>query len=346
LCSTAWSIEPGMTLRRAAVILGTTLIGVYCGATYSIAAFQKVVIRSIMVMLIASGAVFLVNPAMVIDPSYGGSLQGLTEAKNYFAEYLTLLLILVITDDRWPRLRGSRSLVLLGGAVLLFLAHSDTAVLSLLPVVIVVIPILLFLRRAPGLAIPVLAIILLVAIVAGIVAPPTTGSVFTAVGRDSGMTGRDNIWVVAWQAIEKRPFLGYGFDAYWGSPRGGQLYATQLGWMVPHSHDGYLETMLGLGMCGLGLVLLAIARTGLDAVRYYWKSQGLASVWPIALIVLLLLHAIAESDLVARHGLPYLVLIAVSIQLAQERKGLPKQVAADGVVELAGGRAYSRLAAV
>src|ERR1035437_7396892 len=39
LVSTTWSIDPGATLRRAAVISGTTLIGVYCAANYSIASF-------------------------------------------------------------------------------------------------------------------------------------------------------------------------------------------------------------------------------------------------------------------------------------------------------------------
>jgi O-antigen ligase len=336
LCSTAWSLDPGTTLRRAAVILGTTIIGVYCGASYSIAEFQRLLIKGILIMVAASAVVYLFRPELIIDPNHGGSIQGLTGAKNYFGEYMVLLVILALTCDTLPKPRVSRFAICLLGIVLLMGAHSATALLSLVPVVLLVLPVLIFLRRAPGLAIPMLAVILTLAVVIGSVAAPTMGSLTAAVDRDSTLTGRSNVWAVAWQAIERRPALGYGFDAFWESKRGGLQYERELGWAVPHSHDGYLEMLLGLGVFGIMLLALAIGRTSKDALIYYWRSRGIPSLWPIAFVVALLLHAVTEADLVARHGLPYLVLIVLSIQLALCRRTIHQEVVStDAVASLA-----------
>jgi len=153
-----------------------------------------------------------------------------------------------------------------------------------------------------------------------------------AVDRDSTLTGRSNVWAVAWQAIERRPALGYGFDAFWESKQGGLQYESELGWAVPHSHDGYLEMLLGLGVCGMVLLALAIGRTSKDALIYYWRSRGIPSLWPVAFVVALLLHAITEADLVARHGLSYLVLIVLSIQLALCRRTIHQEVVSTNAV--------------
>lgn len=335
LCSTAWSLDSATTLRRAAVILGTTIIGVYCGASYSIAEFQRLLIKGILIMIAASGVIYLFRPELVIDPTYGGSIQGLTGHKNYFGEYTVLLVILALTCNTLPKPRLSRFTICLLGIVLLIGVHSDTSLVSLVAVLLIL-PVLIFLRRAPALAIPMLVGILILAAAIGSVAGPGTGSLTAAAGRDSTLTGRSEIWAVAWNAIEKRPALGYGFDVFWESKQGGLQYDRELGWVVAHSHNGYLEMLLGLGVCGLVLLVLAVVRTSRDALIYYWRSRGTPSLWPIAFVVALLIHAITEADLVARHGLPYLVLIVLSIQLALYRRAIhPEIIATNTAASLA-----------
>lgn len=319
LTSGAWSIDPGATLRRGAVIVGTTVIAVYCAAAYSIAAFQRLLVIALLVMLAASGVAFLVHPYLVIDPASGGSFQGLTGAKNYFGEYMALLVLLTITCEWGERWRGTRPLVRAGAVGLMLAAHSVTAILSLAPVVVLLFPGVAFVRRAPRLAIPVLTLLLTAGVFVGRVAAPSGSGLLSAMGKDSTLTGRTEIWSIAQQAISKRPVLGYGFDAFWESPRGGLLFDDELGWAVPHSHNGYLEILLGLGWCGMALVTVAILRTARDALFYAWRQQGLLSMWPLVFLTVLLLHAVTEADLLARHGLPYFVLVVISTQLVLRR---------------------------
>lgn len=315
LTSSAWSIDPGATLRRAAVIMGTTLIAVYCAASYSMEAFQRLLVISLLVMLAASGVAYFVHPYLVIDPASGGSFQGLTGAKNYFGEYMALLVLLTITWNWGERWRLTRPLIGAGAVGLMLAAHSATAILSLAPVALLLLPCFVFVRRAPRLAIPVLTLLLTAGMFAGRLAAPSGSSLLSAMGKDSTLTGRTEIWSVAQEAISRRRVLGYGFDAFWESPSGGLLFDDELGWAVPHSHNGYLEILLGLGWSGMALFGFAILRTGRDALRYAWRPEGFLSMWPLAFLTVLLLHAITEADLLARHGLPYFVLVVISTQL-------------------------------
>ena len=72
---------------------------------------------------------------------------------------------------------------------------------------------------------------------------------------DSTFTGRTDIWTFALQALQQRLATGYGFAAFWGSsaiqdlPEGKEWAA-----FASHSHNGYLDTALGMGLPGLILL--------------------------------------------------------------------------------------------
>lgn len=75
---------------------------------------------------------------------------------------------------------------------------------------------------------------------------------------DSTFTGRTDIWTFALSALSERLLTGYGFAAFWGSksikdlPEGMEWAAT-----ASHSHNGYLDTALAMGVPGM-LLLIAV----------------------------------------------------------------------------------------
>ena len=76
---------------------------------------------------------------------------------------------------------------------------------------------------------------------------------------DSSFTGRTDIWTFAVQALQERLPIGYGFSAFWGSsaiqnlPEGKEWAAY-----ASHSHNGYLDTALAMGLPGLALLIAAL----------------------------------------------------------------------------------------
>jgi O-antigen ligase len=103
------------------------------------------------------------------------------------------------------------------------------------------------------------------------------GGVFTALGRDSTMSGRTDIWTAV-IAAAYNPVCGAGFENFWIGP-GVRLFQRQLlelGWYpslveaLNEAHNGYIETYLNLGWIGLILIiaiLLAGYRSGMNAFR-------------------------------------------------------------------------------
>ena len=75
---------------------------------------------------------------------------------------------------------------------------------------------------------------------------------------DTTFTGRTDIWEFAISSLGLRPFLGYGFAAFWGSDSIDKLVkSNEFEWAASasHSHNGYLDTALTMGYPGLALII-------------------------------------------------------------------------------------------
>jgi exopolysaccharide production protein ExoQ len=88
------------------------------------------------------------------------------------------------------------------------------------------------------------------------------------VGKDPTLTRRTEVWAGVIEASEAVPWTGYGIGGAWlGGPRvePTRSIVEDLGFNVAHSHNGYLEIVLLLGIIGLVLFvnfLVAFVRTG------------------------------------------------------------------------------------
>jgi len=101
---------------------------------------------------------------------------------------------------------------------------------------------------------------------------------------DASFTGRTDIWTFAIQSLQPRLATGYGFAAFWGSsaiqdlPEGKEWAA-----FASHSHNGYLDTALGMGLPGLALLIGAIA---IKPLRDYQAADDGGNGGPLATLFL------------------------------------------------------------
>ena len=76
---------------------------------------------------------------------------------------------------------------------------------------------------------------------------------------DSTFTGRTDIWSFALQSLQPRLATGYGFAAFWGSSAIQNLpEGKEWAGFASHSHNGYLDTALGMGLPGLALLFVLL----------------------------------------------------------------------------------------
>ncbi len=101
---------------------------------------------------------------------------------------------------------------------------------------------------------------------------------------DSSFTGRTDIWTFALQSLHGRLATGYGFASFWGSgaiqnlPEGKEWAA-----FASHSHNGYLDTTLGMGLPGLLLLMAAIV---VKPLRDFQGTDEGGNNGPLAMVFL------------------------------------------------------------
>lgn len=110
-----------------------------------------------------------------------------------------------------------------------------------------------------------------------------------ALGRESTLTGRTDIWRYLAPFALSKPFLGHGFGGFWTDV----MRETT----SSHAHNGYLDIILNNGFLGLFLVggfLLANCRSAINlmAANFYW------GVFWFCLTLAAVVHNIAESTIV------------------------------------------------
>ena len=278
-----WSLIDGTTVWSGGLDGGLSLIGIFP---------QKNVIGQRMMLLsIAATAVLLV-------PGYRAWLRLVAAA----ALPLALLLI-------WRS--GSASaliLVTLAGAILLF------ALFVWRPAARVrgAQPAILF----GSLASAALAVWLLVVVFR--VAPVEDALAY--LGKDSTLTGRTDVWSVAFQSIREHPLLGVGAGNFW---RHDSWAAVQLVQRFPGAdptsfnfHNAYFETLVHLGAVGLLLAAYIWWRGAAMIVWAWWTDQRFGDPFWVALAAALMLRSFVESELF-RPTLPGAILFWFAVFAAE-----------------------------
>jgi O-antigen ligase len=152
------------------------------------------------------------------------------------------------------------------------------------------------------------------------------------IGKDTTLTGRTDLWTVALVMIHRHPWLGYGFGGFWRGVVGdsGEFW-TAVGWPAPHSHNGFIDLTLDLGLVGLAIFIAGLVTALVAAVARLRSGRTTGGVAPFVLLSFFTLYNLTESS-VLRHNTLYLVLYVVATSVAcggseraraMKRPGLP-----------------------
>jgi exopolysaccharide production protein ExoQ len=187
--------------------------------------------------------------------------------------------------------------VLLGfGAWLLVTCHSSTALFCALMAV------LLFWasKYLAGIRRPITGIATCVAIICGLLwvaqIPGVKQSIYSALGRDQTLTGRTEIWrLVREQNIN--PVVGCGFQSFWNSQPGAEVYDELRDTNIRTAHNGYLETYLDGGLVGIVLLTIMLLSATYKAIKAVVTTGGrLVDRFALIFCLVALAYNWTESD--------------------------------------------------
>jgi len=319
--STIWSVEPNVSLRRGMSLLAATMIAVYVGERYSIKEFARLLVQTLCLMMVSVLVLYLIAPEYVIDQSaYGGAWKGLSAYKNTFGEHMAvgfLLLVLI----RFRHFRWTRYAFLLIAACLLLLSQSATAavcgVLSL-----AAIPLWRLLRGRNRLLVYLLVSLIFFVGIFCILAFPEP--IFQILGRDATLTGRTDLWTKLLPVVASRPFLGYGYAAFWTSlnPEVLSVWMGTGRHQIPVADNGYIDLWLSLGALGVCAFLFVFVRSFRYAIDYIRSDAGSIGLWPMTYLCSFAADNMCESALLTMGTFPFLVFAILTTSLSMNHKRL------------------------
>lgn len=312
--SNLWTVAPEITSRRCVALTVTTLMGVYLFVRFDLKTLLRFLTFIAAILVIGCLAWVALVPAYGLhgEGAHAGVWRGIFFHKNTTGRVMVYSLAVIVAA--WAS--GSVNRGLLTGLVLLtFLMIAGTTSQTALLGVLALLGGLVAVRMVRGHAIKSALITLVVLAIAwhgALIATASYDVILEALGRDASLTGRTEIWTYTLQYALKQPFTGYDYDAFWnGELSPGAQYAAY--WKTPHSHNGWLEVFIALGLPGvllmMGIMLMTLTRAVILA-RYHPTTT------PAILILLvcsaMLTIGMSEPVFLEKHSFDWMVLVAVA----------------------------------
>ena len=212
----------------------------------------------------------------LVEPGLAGDWRGMFAHKNEAGSTMVLFLFIGLFVARVRSFMLGAFIVALAATFLIF-THSKTALMLVLPVLLMSAIIARCRRPAAGVvvALAILAAINLFSI--GSIFFASIGDVLGAILPDPSFTGRTDIWKFALQQVAERPITGYGFAAFWGTKEIVYAMAGSSVWeyAAAQAHNSYLNLALTIGIPGSALAVLWLIV--LPIIDYYRSSTDPAN---------------------------------------------------------------------
>ena len=314
LVSCLWAQTPGLVLQRSVAVLGTTLVGIAFATRLSVEEQLGVFSWVFRTLAFLSLGCVLLFPGLGISQLAEGSheWQGVFGYKNALGAMMAVSMLVEWyrpADGRFAQ--AMKWLTLAAGAVLLVFSNSVTAVLAL-AASFLLLETYRFARQRLGIPLYAIMLVMLVIALSGAaVVLVDSDSVTGVFGRSSNFTGRTQIWSMVASYISERPVLGYGYSGFWyGSSPESAAIDQALGMPIMYAHNGYLESLLDLGVVGFLFTMFFLGNGLWRAYRCSERDHARTNLWPLAFLTFFLLYNLGECTILLQE-LQWMICVAV-----------------------------------
>ncbi|QPC94779.1 O-antigen ligase [Mesorhizobium sp. INR15] len=261
MLSVVMATDPPSAARAASfTLIGILTIAAVLALPRDAEAFSKVIIFTIVVVLGLSYIGLIVFPHEALhtadsqEPEHAGLWRGVFTHKNIAGPIMACFSFAgLYLFRRGQRLWGAGILC----AALIFMLHTGSkTTVGLVPfsIMIVVFPSLIGMRVGTPILFA-LAIIATAVGTLGIVFLPPVKHLAAIYFPGMTYTGRTTLWEFSGDMLAKRPWTGYGYESFWGTPLlTSQDQPFDRAWdirTIVHGHDGYLDIAVLMGIPAL-----------------------------------------------------------------------------------------------
>jgi exopolysaccharide production protein ExoQ len=196
-------------------------------------------------------------------------------------------------------------------------------------------------RRAERHAARITALVGAGVIAVTVVAFVSRNSWLESFGRSSTLTGRTEIWEVAFDWWKDRPLRGYGYLGAWADPQFAMDQLEVRGEVLGSSHNSFIELLLGTGVVGFALAVVLTASLWTAAGHRALTGRMAAASWPLAVLVFVIVENLAETLWVGGQLVVVLVGVLIVASKAHDAPERSPDALADLGDDSAGRHAFS-----
>lgn len=317
--SAIWSLAPAATLYSGVQFIMTTVVAFLICIQLRLEQIVAVVFWGMLLAAIVVLITALVAPSVGID--YVGSWRGGFPTKNVMGDAMILLVLCascLYLQGRWRVLTATAAVV---GIVLIFLTRSATPIVSVF-LSLAPLPFAYAYLRGRGPFMILTGLTLFAAGIAGVAAYIATtyfhvdivGDFLALLGKERTLTGRTVLWNLAQEAIEERPWLGFGFNGYWSDPPAGMLQVrVAFGQKLTFFHNNYLEVAVAYGFIGPFLLSLGILIAALRSIHRVLFATQPVDIWPLLIVIQVTIQTFVQYPLMTNHSMWHVVFLAAAI---------------------------------
>ena len=322
LLTSVWSADPGLSLRRAVALAGSTLFAVVFAGMFDERRVLTILVRFVALFVLANVLIAVAMPNMAFHQAsdlvfgeHAGKLRGTYAHKNDLGHYLGLMVCILVVVGRDYLGKWVGLLTTAAAVVLLLMAGSVSSLMSTMGAIGVLVLVSLYSRESNPLVRGLLLAIAFIIVPIGLFVffwTPAIPLILESFGRDPTLTARTEIWQYVILAGQSSWLLGAGYGAGWA--KAAPILAASPFMDPGNAHNGYLQSWIDMGVVGVGMAIAYVAVAGSSAFRLL-DRDGNRSIAPLTLTVVAYFAIInIAGPYIANHNdLLWVTLIVVTI---------------------------------
>lgn len=305
--SVLWSTVPEATLAHNRALLSSTAFGIYLATRYTLKQQMRLMVWLLGIYTLVNLIVPPLFPAYGMVENIKMSWQGIATHKNSLAAAMSMAATLFLDIGIYGRKYYPKSWIALIGAaaafIILIFSRGKTS-LAIFIGLLSLLPLYKIAKQEYRLKTIICLFTLPVAVL--IVFTTLINFEFIVVdllGKDMEFTGRIPLWTYLIQRALEKPWLGYGYGAFWTNPTETLQISMNTFWMESiaggvkaHAHNAYIDLFLQLGWLGVSLMLLSLVTVLIRIILLLSLTKQIEYFWMLQVLMFMTLASISGSD--------------------------------------------------
>jgi exopolysaccharide production protein ExoQ len=334
LASVIWSSDPLISFRAASALCRSTLLGIYIASRYSIRVQMQILAWVMLLTLSASLIMAIVAPsyAYQVNINSGIALKGILAHKQTFGICIGLATSVFISSFFIKILPLWLSLCGFGLAFALAILSASKTSLIIVFFLIASTVVYKTIRQSGLVRAAFLGVLGLLSAAIALLISMNIGTILIDyLGKDLELNGRVPLWELAIVEGLKQPWLGYGYNGFWTTNAAN--YVIHNSWaglsenviarrIIFHSHNGFIDFFLQLGVIGCAIFLICFSMAFLQSLKLSMTTRKLEHFWVLQVLCVSIIANISESILFAPNSIFSILFVSLSISVTVQLQAI------------------------